>query len=399
MSSLIELLHLLARWVHLIAGIMWIGNSMLFNWLDRNLVMPDDPEKGLVGENWMIHSGGFYQVKKLNPEPGALPKVLHWFKWQNGVTWLSGISLLVLVYYMGGAALMLDPAVSRLTGTRAVLVGLGAIAASWIGYDLLWRSPLGKKQTLSFVLSIAWVMLLSGVLFHFLSGRAAYMHVGVMLGTLMTGNVWFVIVPSQHELVNATREHRRQNLAKGYQAKARSIHNNYMTFPLLFIMISNHFPLTFGHALNWVVLMVLAFGSALIRHFMNIRFTWRSWFLPTTLVFFSLCVATLVLFSYPAGFRRATHTSVSGPQSWADIEPIVQRRCVPCHSRRPTNSAFPVPPNGIVFDSYSAVHQWRERIKLRVVELRNMPLANATQITDAERARIGAWIDQGAREH
>ncbi|MBP6832673.1 MAG: urate hydroxylase PuuD [Deltaproteobacteria bacterium] len=397
MSSMTELLHLIARWVHLIAGIMWIGNSMLFNWLDRNLVMPDDPEKGLIGENWMIHSGGFYQVKKLNPEPGALPKMLHWFKWQNGVTWLSGISLLVLVYYMGGAALMTDAAVSRITGGSAVLLGLGCVAASWVLYDLLWRSPLGKRQTLSFLLSIAIVLGLSAVLFHYLSGRAAYMHVGVMLGTLMTGNVWMVIIPSQRELVDATREHRKQNLAKGYQAKARSIHNNYMTFPLLFIMISNHFPLTFGHALNWAVLLVLAFGSALIRHFMNIRFTWRNWFLPTTLVFFATCVATLIFFSYPAGFGRQ-ESSPTGPQRWADIEPIIQSRCVPCHATRPTNAAVTVAPSGIIFERYSQVSQWKERIKLRVVSLRNMPLNNATNITDEERARIGAWIDQGARE-
>lgn len=398
MASLTELLHLVARWVHLIAGIMWIGNSMLFNWLDRNLEMPDNPEKGLIGENWMIHSGGFYQVKKLNPEPGALPKVLHWFKWQNGVTWISGISLLVLVYYMGGAALMTDSAVARITGGRAVALGVGSIVASWVLYDLLWRSPLGRRQTLSFLLSIAIVIGLSGVLFHYLSGRAAYMHVGVMLGTLMTGNVWFVIVPSQRELVNATREHRRQNLARGYQAKARSIHNNYMTFPLLFIMISNHFPLTFGHALNWAVLLVLAFGSALIRHLMNIRFTWRSWFLPTTLVFFATCVATLVFFSYPTGFRRRASSSPTGRQAWADVEPIIERRCLPCHSTRPTHPSLTVAPNGVVFERYAQVYQWKERIKLRVVVLKNMPLNNATHITEPERDRIGAWIDQGARE-
>lgn len=397
MSSLTELLHLIARWVHLIAGIMWIGNSMLFNWLDRNLVSSDDPRPGVIGENWMIHSGGFYEVKKLNPEPGALPKVLHWFKWQNGVTWLSGISLLILVYYMGDAALMTDAAVANIGGLRAVGIGVGCVVGAWLLYDLLWRSPLGKKQTLSFFLSIAIVLGISGVLFHYLSGRAAYMHVGVMLGTLMTGNVWFVIMPSQTELVNATREHRRQNLAKGYQAKARSIHNNYMTFPLLFIMISNHFPLTFGHALNWAVLLVLAFGSALIRHFMNIRFTWRNWFLPTTLVFFATCVATLVFFSYPQGFRHRT-SSATGPQHWADVEPIIQQRCVPCHSTHPTNSAVTVAPNGIIFERYALVSQWKERIKLRVVTLRNMPLNNATHITDAERDRIGAWIEQGAPE-
>jgi uncharacterized membrane protein len=399
MSNLSELLHLVARWVHLIAGIMWIGNSMLFNWLDRNLVMPENPKPGLIGEIWMVHSGGFYQVEKKHLAAGQMPKDLHWFKWQNGITWLSGISLLILVYYMGGAALMTDPEVSRISSGKAVLLGISTIVGAWFAYDLIWRSAIGKRPQLAFALSIVTVLVGSWMQFHWLSGRAAYMHVGVMLGTIMTGNVWFVIIPSQKELVAATESGREQDPAIGYQAKQRSIHNNYITFPLLFIMLSNHFPTTFGHALNWLFLLILTLGSAAIRHLMNIRFTYRQWLFPTTLVFFATCVASLVFFSHPEGFHRSRRT-VNGQAAvaWDDVQPIFQQRCQRCHSRYPTDTVYHAPPNGVVLEEYDDVIRWKDRIKLRVVVLRNMPLANQTNITDAERARIGAWIDQGAKD-
>lgn len=399
MSNLGELLHLVARWVHLIAGIMWIGNSMLFNWLDRNLEVPDDAKPGLIGEIWMVHSGGFYQVEKKHLAAGQMPRTLHWFKWQNGITWLSGISLLVLVYYMGGAALMTDPGVSSISPGKAVALGVGTIVGAWIAYDLIWRSAIGRKPQLAFALSVLAVLAGSWAQFHWLSGRAAYMHVGVMLGTLMTGNVWFVIMPSQRELVAATIAGREQDPAIGYQAKQRSVHNNYITFPLLFIMLSNHFPTTFGHALNWVVLLVLTLGSAAIRHLMNIRFTYRQWLFPTTLVFFATCVATLLFFAHPAGFGPARTASRGGPAvTWRDVEPVFRQRCQRCHSRFPTDPAFRVAPNGVVLEEYADAVRLKDRVKLRAVTLRNMPLANMTNITDTERALLGAWVDQGAKE-
>ncbi len=399
MSNVTELLHLIARWVHLIAGIMWIGNSMLFNWLDRNLEMPENPKQGLIGEIWMVHSGGFYQVEKKHLPAGQMPKTLHWFKWQNGITWLSGISLLILVYYMGGASLMTDPAVSRISPLGAVGLGIGTIVGSWLLYDIIWRSPIGKRPTLAFALCVLEVLAMSWVQFHWLSGRAAYMHVGVMIGTIMTGNVWFVIMPSQRELVAATLANREQDPAVGYQAKQRSVHNNYLTFPLLFIMLSNHFPTTFGHALNWIVLLVLTLGSAAIRHFMNIRYAQRNWLFPATATFFVMCVAMLGFFAHPQGFARSATTAGGQPAlAWSDVEPIFRQRCQRCHARFPTDSVWRSPPNGVVLEEYSDVLRWKDRVKLRAVVLRNMPLANQTNITDAERARLGAWIDQGAKE-
>lgn len=389
-----ELLHLLVRWIHLIAGIMWIGNSMLFNWLDRNLEPPAKDKPRSLGTIWMVHSGGFYAVEKTHLAPGELPKMLHWFKWQNGITWLSGIGLLVLVYYMGGAAIMTDGG----TRPQAELVAIGAstIIAAWLAYDAVWRSPLGKNGTLGIALSVLIVGVMSAVQFRFLGGRAAYIHTGVMLGTIMTGNVWFVILPSQRELIAATNEGRAQDPRIGYQAKARSIHNNYITFPLLFIMLSNHFPLTFGNKWNWIVLIVLGVGSALVRHLMNIRFTYAGWLVDGVVVLSITCILALVFFAYPRGCARETAARAGGKLDYADVAPIFQERCVPCHSSRPSSSIFRTAPNGVLLETHAEVRALLGRVKLRAVTLQNMPLGNATGITDDERATLAAWIDQEA---
>jgi len=352
-----ELLHLLVRWVHLIAGIMWIGNSMLFNWLDRNLEPPPADRERSLGTIWMVHSGGFYSVEKTHLAPGQLPRTLHWFKWQNGITWLSGIALLILVYYLGGAALMTDAGSGARPEAEVVAIGIGSIVAGWLLYDLLWRSPIGKSPRLAIALSVAVVVTLSAIQFHFLGGRAAYMHTGVVLGTIMTGNVWFVILPSQRELVAATEQGRAQDPRIGYQAKQRSVHNNYITFPLLFIMLSNHFPLSFGNKWNWVVLLALAVGSALIRHLMNIRFTYKAWLVDASATLAAACGVVLFFFSYPRGCA-AERSAAAGPVkvSYAEIQPVLRQRCVPCHSSTPTSPLFRTAPNGVLLETREEVH-------------------------------------------
>jgi uncharacterized membrane protein len=398
MEHLSELAELIARWVHLIAGIMWIGNSMLFNWLDRNLVLPPNPKEGLVGEIWMVHSGGFYQVEKKFLAPSQMPKTLHWFKWQNGITWLSGISLLILVFYMRAASFMVDPQVALISPRTAVAIGVAVLVVAYVLYDLVWRSPLGKRPVLGFVLSVLVVAAGSAVLFSFLSGRAAYIHVGVMLGTLMTGNVWFVILPSQRELIAATNQGRPQDPAISYQAKQRSIHNNYMTFPLLFIMLSGHFPSTYRHAESWLVLLVLVVGSAAIRHFMNIRYAQRRWLLPATLTFFAGCTATWFLFAHPTGLKTAAAANGAVPTvGFVEAHAIIQKRCTTCHSAKPTTPGIATPPKGVVFDTAEQIRAQAAQIKRLACELRDMPLANMTQMTDDERDRLRAWIDQGAK--
>lgn len=390
-----ELLHLVARWVHLIAGIMWIGNSMLFNWLDRNLEKPAGAKPNLVGEIWMVHSGGFYQVEKKFLAPAQLPKTLHWFKWQNGITWLSGISLLVLIYYMGAASMMVDPEVANITPGTAVAISAASLPLAFLAYDLAWRTRIGQSPGVATALTIAILVGASAVFFKFFSGRAAYMHVGVLIGTLMTGNVWFVILPSQRELIAATKEGREQDPAIGYQAKQRSVHNNYFTFPLLFIMLSGHFPSTYGHPQSWLVLLVLAAGSAFIRLGMNMRFTQPMWLWPTG--FAALASLGLVLILVGDTTLLSPGSKRTTPVAFTEVADIMHNRCTPCHSETPTNDTYKAAPNGVMFDSPDQITRMAPKIEERAVKTKNMPLANVTQMTDVERETLRAWIAQGAK--
>jgi uncharacterized membrane protein len=394
-SSIRELLDLLVRWVHLIAGIMWIGNSMLWNWLDRNLVPKKGASEGSEGEIWMVHSGGFYQMEKLQLEPSQMPKVLHWFKWQAYTTWMSGMALLLLVYYMGGASFMVDPQVANIDHHTAMAIGFGTLVVGFGIYDLIWRSPLSKVPTIAKALCL---LLLGGIIFgltHLLNGRAAYIHVGALLGTVMVGNVFFHIIPSQRELVALTLAGKRQDAKLGKHAKQRSIHNNYMTFPVLFIMLSNHFPSTYGNSLNWLVLAVLMLGGALTRHFMNIRFGWTGWLGAATVTI----VASMGLTYYLTNRTSGTAVPVvdTGEKvNFTAVQIVIKQRCVQCHSAAPTDDQFKVPPNNITFDKPEQIKMYGERIKARAVISRTMPLSNKTGMTQDERDLLARWFLQGA---
>lgn len=262
-------LHLGLRWLHIIAAVMWIGNSLFFAWLDKHLTAPEQKKDGVEGELWMVHSGGFYQVEKKLVAPDKLPAVLHWFKWEAGFTWISGILLLIFLFYASGS-LMVDRSVADISHLQAVLLSVGLLVGGWVVYDLLMRSPLGKSQRL---LSGVGFLLIGGLAYgltHALSGRAAYIQIGAMLGTIMVANVWMVIIPSQRHLVEATRAGRRPDPAYAKRAKLRSMHNHYLTFPIIFIMLSNHFPSTYGSAHAWLVLVVLMLLGAGVKHLMNV---------------------------------------------------------------------------------------------------------------------------------
>ncbi len=392
-----ELLDLFARWVHLIAGIMWVGNSMLFNWLDRNLTKPPGASEDVEGEMWMLHSGGFYHVVKQQLSPGRMPAILHWFKWQSYTTWISGMFLLAIVYYMGDGAFMVDPSVARISPLTAIAIGLGTLAGAWLVYDALWRSPLGKGRT-AVGISLA---LAGGVVFmltQLLSGRAAYIHVGALLGTLMAGNVFFHIIPSQRQLVAATERGEKPDPALAWQAKKRSIHNNYMTFPLLFIMVSNHFPGTFAQSLNWLILGVVMVGGATARHWLNIRFVFPDWkpaFATTVAVTVGLLFA-LMTPTFSKAPAASEHAGVAEPVAFAQAQAVIDQRCATCHSAKPRDPGFPQPPAGVSFDTPEQIARLADRIKVRAVLSQSMPLGNKTGMTADERVLLGRWIDQGA---
>jgi uncharacterized membrane protein len=395
-----ELLDVLFRWAHLIAGIMWVGNSMLFNWLDRNL---EKHHAGLSrlsqGKIFMLHSGAFYDVEKKLLEPGEMPATLHWFKWQNFTTWATGISLFIVVYYMGKVPLV-DPSVHVMGQGVAITLSVSALLTGWILYDGLWRTVGEKNPRLATLLSIA---MLFGAIFGFsliFNGPAAYMQTGVLIGTLMTGNVWVVIVPSQRGLVEATVAGKEQDATLSIRAKQRSIHNNYLTFPLLFIMISNHFPAATGHALNWLVLIAVMVGGAGVRHFMNVRYlgggkqmATGAWLVPA-IVMGGLGIAGLMTITR---IEVNTGPVVKGPVAFARAQEIVVKRCMQCHSSNPSDDTFKVAPNNVKFDTPEQIQLMAERILDRAVRQRTMPLVNKTQMTDMERAELGAWIKQGAK--
>lgn len=389
-----EILDVLLRWTHLIAGIMWVGNSMLFNWLDRNLVMPDKPKEGLIGEIWMVHSGGFYQVEKKRLAPSQMPAVLHWFKWQAYTTWITGFLLLGVVYHMGGAGMLVDVQ-SKVSHGTAVGISIGVLVVGWVVYDGLWRSPLGRMGIVPVLISIA---LLFGAVFgltQVFGGRAAFIHVGALMGTLMAANVAMHIIPSQRELVAATQAGQVQDTALSVRAKTRSIHNNYMTFPVLFTMLSNHFSSIYGSHLNAVLLCLVITGGALVRHWMNIRFTFPAWrvALASTL---AVAIGLLAFLTNLPAPGAAAAAATGERVSFAAVRMVLGQRCVPCHAAHPTDDENRIAPAGVKFDEPQLIAMYKDRIRVRAVVTRTMPNGNKTGMTQDERDLLAKWFAQGA---
>ena len=395
-----ELLDLVFRWAHLIAGIMWIGNSMLFNWLDRNLEKSAELSRLSQGKIFMVHSGAFYDVEKKLLEPGSLPATLHWFKWQNFSTWITGIGLLVVVYYMNGAANLIDPRVYQMTPMVGITLSACALLTAWIIYDGLWRSYGERNPRVATILS---VVMLFGAIYGFaqlFGGRAAFIQTGVMIGTLMTGNVWMCIVPSQHALIEATRSGKEQDPTLSIRAKQRSIHNNYFTFPLLFIMVSNHFPTVIGHHLNWLVLIAIMVGGAGVRHFMNTRYLGAgktlpvaAWLSPAFAMAGIGLAGLLVITNLP----RPSSANVTGPVSFSRAQEIIGKRCLSCHSTHPTDDVFKTAPKDLRLDQHEQIQLKKDLIFQYAVKSEYMPLANKTKMTEQERAELGRWIEDGAK--
>lgn len=396
--SVHEWLNLIVRWVHVVAGIMWIGDSFLFMWLDSHLSEPREPKAGVSGELWMVHSGGFYQVEKLPfLRPEQMPRTLYWFKWEAGLTWLSGFLLLIIVYYMSGGVYLIDPSVAKIGIGTAAGIGLALLVVGWFVYDGIWSSPLARAPRATALLCFALVVGVAFGLTHLLSGRAAFIHVGAMLGTIMAANVWLRILPAQRALLAATRAGTTPDLALGQRAKMRSTHNHYITLPLIFIMLSNHFPSTYGNAHAWLLLALMIVAGVGMKLFMNARN--RS----TPFVLGAVAASITVAFVMTAHSRHAVARRASAARasdvSFAEAQAIVEQRCLPCHSPHPSEPGFSAPPLGVTFTSPQNMKRFAARIKTRAVVLKTMPLGNATHITPQERQLLGMWVDEGAPTH
>jgi len=383
--------NLLLRWTHFIAGIAWIGSSFYFIWLDRAMGVPPAPRPDVDGDLWMVHSGGFYQVEKRRPGPGQVPPVLHWFKWEALLTWVSGIALLVLVYYLGGAYL-LDPAVSRIGRGAATALGIGLLVIGWLIYDTLWHSPLAAHPRIAAAISLALLAGVTLALCRLLSGRAAFMHVGSLLGTIMVANVWMRILPAQRQMIAATQAGRQADFTLGERAKQRSVHNSYMTFPLLFIMLSNHYPATYASPVNWLVLLLLFVAGAAVRHAMIGPVRSSRW----ALVPAALALAAAMFFSTPKGAAAPVNPGSAAVPPFSAVRAVIAQRCLPCHSQYQSDPSFGPAPGGVTFDTPESIARLAERIRVRAVETHTMPLANKTGMTPEERALLARWIAAGA---
>jgi len=394
-AHLIEFLGLLLRWLHVIAGIAWIGSSFYFIWLDNSLDAPapdsEEARKGVGGELWAVHGGGFYNPQKYLVAPARLPEKLHWFMWESYTTWLSGSALLIVVYWLRAQSMMVDPAIAGLTAWQAVGIGAASMVGSWLIYDGLCRSPLGRHNGLLGVVVFGLLTALAWGLCHLLGGRAAFIHVGTSIGTIMSANVFFVIIPMQRKMVAAMRAGRKPEAIWGQRGKQRSVHNNYFTLPVLFIMISNHYAATYGHPYNWAILTLIAAAGVLIRHFFNRRhkgyFAWP----------YPLAGAVLLgIVAWWTAPKVQALPKLDHAVTFNDVRGIIGQRCVTCHAPVPTFAAYPQPPAGVVFTTPAAILQNSQRIYQQVVVNRIMPLGNVTQMTDTERAVIAAWIAAGA---
>jgi uncharacterized membrane protein len=380
---------------------MWIGNSLLFNWLDRSLQPAAGPgqTRSPLGRIWLLHSGGFYYVEKTLLEGEELPRPMHWFKWQAYTTWLSGFALLVVVYYLSDRAVLADPAVASLTHAQASLVGIAAIVGGWALYEAMQRAIAPRAPALAMIVWIAGLVAISIALTQLLGGRAAFLHVGAMLGTIMAGNVAMTIVPSQRELEKSVIEGRGGTTSAALSARAKrvSIHNNYFTFPVIVLMVSNHFPSVYGHSLSWVLLLVLCVGGAAVRHVLNLRWTYPRW-KPALAGVIALSGAFLYVLMHVT--FTPTSRVVAGstaPVSFAEARDVIDRRCTVCHSAAPSDLTFGAAPGGVAFDTPEQIIARAARIRERAVATRTMPPANKTHITEAERAILARWIAQGGR--
>jgi uncharacterized membrane protein len=389
---LLDWLSLFVRWAHVMLGIGWIGTSFFFVWLDMSLRANPNTPKGVAGESWMVHGGGFYRAQKYLVAPEALPRELHWFKYEAYYTWVTGFLMLCLVYYVQARTFLIDPHVLGLEPVAAIALSVGALAVGWLVYDQLCKSPLGRRTRW---LGLAVFLLAVGFAFFFarvFSERAAFLHIGALLGTIMSANVFFVIIPNQKLVVADLLAGRTPNPALGEQAKQRSLHNNYLTLPVVLTMISGHYPMLFQQPYAWQFAVAIIVGAGLVRHYYNLKDAGRSgnW-IDWLLVYAAGIAISLVIVSMDLANRNRSAATAGEPVQLAEVVTVIQNRCVACHSATPSDGSFKGPPKGIAFDTPEEIERYAEQILRVAVETQAMPLANRTEMTPEERALVGRW--------
>tara|TARA_B100001250_G_scaffold414068_1_gene450496 strand:+ start:3254 stop:4435 length:1182 start_codon:yes stop_codon:yes gene_type:complete len=389
-AYLADVLNLFFRWFHVIAGVAWIGASFYFVWLDLSLREPPEwkKKKGIKGDLWSIHGGGFYEVAKYQLGPEEMPKTLHWFKWEAYTTWLTGFALLSVIYYWGAEQYLIDSQKISLSQIQAIGLSLACLLGGMVVYEALVRSPLRYQPkvfgAVLFVLLAfsAWGF---GELF---SDRAAYLHVGALIGTIMAGNVMLGIMPAQRELVRAVTAGEQPNPLHAEFAKARSTHNNYLTLPLIFIMLSNHYPMTYGHEHAWLVLAVIGGLMAFVRHYFNLKHqdNHQPWILVAG--FIGMIAVVFWLTPKPVAVD-ASAPVIPDEQGMM----LVATHCQSCHTAEPTQAGFVAPPAGLVMETKAQVAAQKARM-IPALQTNYMPLGNMTGMSEGERETLIQWLGQ-----
>lgn len=390
----LEWMDLIIRWLHIIFGISWIGASFYFVFLENALNRKNPPRDELAGNLWAVHGGGFYYLEKYKVAPETIPSGLHWFKYEAYFTWITGTCLLTVVYYFNAESFLLNPDMPDLSPILGIMIGIFSIFFSLMVYSGLSQTALLKPENrpLFFIIMFLYLLGVAYLLMQVFAPRAAYIHVGAIMGTMMAANVFFVIIPAQKAMVFAAKEGTEYDTEIGKRAGWRSYHNNYFTLPVLFIMISNHFPTTFGHEYNWVILAIISLAGAGIKHFHNQweRGESNKWVVP-------LSVAMLIFAYWFTAPKARPNLKDEASVPFSKVHSIINQRCLPCHAEQTTDDVFTSAQGGVKFDEPEQIVKLKDRILNRAVITKSMPQGNKTKMTDLERKTLEIWIAQGAK--
>ncbi len=403
---IMEWLSFAVRWTHVITAIAWIGSSFYFIALDLGLRQREGLPEGASGEEWQVHGGGFYHIRKYMVAPEAMPAHLTWFKWESYATWLSGFTLLMLVYYSRANLFMIDTDVMELAPWMAISISVGSIIGGWFAYDWLCKSKFGQDNTRLMILLYVILVALAWGFTQVFSGRAAFLHLGAITATIMTANVFITIIPNQKIVVADLIAGRKPDAKYGRIAKQRSTHNNYLTLPVIFLMLSNHYPLAFGTQYNWVIASLVFLMGVTIRHYFNTRHARKgnpvwTWVATTVLFVIIMWLSTLPKTLTGAAPVQSQLTPLQSrlvaSADFADVRDTVENRCAMCHAAEPLWDGIGVAPKGVVLETDAQIAARAVQIYLQAGRSRAMPPGNATYMEDSERRKIAEWYEAATR--